>query len=399
VLFTSALIENTAFGSIFPILAVYMEDDINVPIALIGVVFMAYTVSAIPSMILGGMWADKIGRRRVLLMSLGLMSITMLMYFFATGFYSILIIALADSFVGSLYMPAANAMIADVIESPKRPEAFSILRIAWNVGFVVGLMLGSAIVAGISIKALFVFGSVIVAAAFFLNLMFIPETKPSVTGDEITFRKVLEVRSDKKFLLLCSLSGVFWFFFSQWMTVLPLYATIDLFVKEYMLSWLFVVNGLIVIFLQVWVTSKAVKFSRSMILMSGTVVASIGFGLIFFATDFYLLVTCTAVISVGELIYMAIVSALIADMSPESKRGIYMGFSGFVQILGNGIGFLFGVWLYDILDSNSKEYVWLAFAAIGMASCVGYPILARMMGRALDRPGHVAAKAPALGSH
>jgi MFS family permease len=225
VLVTSALIENTAFGLIIPYLTLYMLIDIKIPIALIGVVLMAYTISGMPSMIFGGILADKIGRRIVLLSSLGLMSVTMFMYFFAYDFTTLVILAFVDSFVGSMYMPAANAMIADIIPSRERPRAFSMLRIAWNVGIIFGPVLGAVVVAAFSIKVLFVFGSMILGCAFFMNLVFIRETKPkNALPEGITFRRVLRVASDRPFALVSALSGVFWFFFSQWMSVLPVYA-------------------------------------------------------------------------------------------------------------------------------------------------------------------------------
>jgi len=384
VLVTSALIENTAFGLIIPFLTLYMMDDIHLSAPLAGVILMSYTVSGIPAMVVGGMLADKIGRRPVLLMSLGLMSFTTLMYFFVNSFWTLLVVALADSFVGSMYMPAANAMIADVIIPAERPKAFSILRIGWNVGIILGPVMGAIIVAALSMKFIFVFGSGILLAAFFMNLVFIPETRPSETGDEITFRKVLSVGRDKPFFLLTALSGVFWFFFSQWMSVLPVYSTTKLGVEEYSFGVLFAVSALMTVLFQVWVTSKMMDYTRSSVLMVGQIIASAGFSLIFLATDFYSLLACIVVITVGEIVYMSMISTVIADLAPEARRGLYMGFGGFIQTLGSGLGFLFGMWLLDFLVQ--KEYVWLVFGAIGFATCVGYLFFSRMVGLEVNHP-------------
>lgn len=384
VLVTSALIENMAFGLIIPFLAIYMRDVVDIPIPQIGVVLMAYTLAGMPAMVYGGMLADRIGRKAVLVSSLGLMSLTMLMYFFAYDFITLFIIACADAFVGTMYMPAANAMIADVIPTGERPRAFSTLRIAWNVGIVFGPVLGWVIVAAASIKLLFLFGAGILAGAFFLNLLIIPETKPEFTGEEITFRKVLKVVEDRPFLLLSALSGVFWFFFSQWISVLPLYATDQLGVDDAQFGLLFAVSALMVVAFQLWVTSKMVNLPRSSVLMAGQLVASVGFGLILFATDFYSLLACIMVITVGEIVYMSIVSAIIADLAPEDKRGIYMGFSGFVQSLGSGVGFFVGMTLLDVIEV--KEFIWPIFGFVGAYSSLGYYFFAKMMGPERDRP-------------
>lgn len=386
VLFASALVENTAFGLVIPFLTIFMQDDLKIEGILIGVVLMGYTLSGIPAMIVGGVLADKIGRRTVLLASLGLMSVTMLTYFFAFNFVSIFIIALADSFVGTMYMPAANAMIADVIPSSQRPKAFSTLRIGWNVGIIFGPVIGAAIVAASSIKILFIFGAVILFSAFIMNLLFIPETKPKDTGEEITFGKVMRVATDRPFLTLCVLTAVFFFFFSQWMSVLPLYATGELHLAKYLFGLLFAVSAIMVVLFQIPVTSRTERYRRSATLLVGQAIGALGFGLIFFAWDFVSLLACIVVITVGELLYMSIVGAIIADMAPEARRGIYMGFSGFVQTIGQGIGFLFGMWAYDILPQ--KEYIWLILASVGFVACLGYAPFARMIGPEKDKPHH-----------
>ena len=398
VLVASALIENMAFGLIIPYLTIYMTADIRISDAAAGVVLMGYTLSGIPGAIFGGMLADKIGRRTVLLISLGLMSITILMYFFAFDFVSLLVIALADSFVGSLYMPAASAMIADVIPSEKRPQAYSTQRIAWNVGFIFGPAAGAALVASGSIKELFLFGAVILAAAFAMNFFFIPETKPDTTGEAVTFRKVAEVRKNKPFLLICVMSGVFWFYSVQFMSSFPVYVTRDLRMPDSDPGILWAISGVMIVLLQLWVTSRAVKLRRSLVLMVGQIVSSIGVGLLFFATGLPEMIVFIVIMTIGELIYMSILSAIIADMSPEDKRGIYMGFSGFVQTLGMGAGMLVGMWLLGALGSQSA-YLWVFFGVFGLSTSFAYMLFGRMVGPEKDHPSKFGVPASSLQLH
>lgn len=385
VLVASALIENVAFGLIIPYLVLYMVDDLGISKPLAGLALAGYTLSGIPGAILGGMLTDKIGRRPVLLASVGLMSITLLMYFFAVNFVTLFIIVLADSFVGSLYMPAANAMIADVIQPSGRPKAYSTIRISWNVGMFIGPAIGVFLVAAFSIRELFVFGSAILVGAFAMNLIYVPETKPvSAVDEEVTFMKVLRVANNRPFLMLCSMTALMWFSFSQWMSVLQIYATSDLRLSSTVPGLLFAVNAVMVISLQLWVTSKMVVFRRSFVLMVGQLIVAGGFSLIFFANDLLSLVACIVFITIGELVYMSIISAIIADMSPEAERGLYMGFSGFIQSLGMGVGFFGGMWLLDVLPETRT--IWLIFGVFGALASLGYIVLSKMLGPERDRP-------------
>jgi MFS family permease len=379
VLVASALIENIAFGLIIPYLTLYMMFDIGISEVLTGIVLMTYTVAGVPAMIIGGMLADKIGRRPVLLASLGLMSITMLMYFFAYDFRTLVILAFADAFVGSMYMPAANAMIADMIRPADRPKAFSTMRIAWNVGIVLGPSIGAALVAASSMGILFVFGAAILAGAFVMNFVLIRETKPAdAKPEDITFMKVMGVAKDHPFLLLCALTAVLWFCFAQWMSVLPVYATLDLGLEDYEWGLMFTVSSLMVVATQLPVTGYVVRFRRSSVLMAGHMTVALGFVLIFLAFDFWTLLACIVVITIGEILYMSILSTVIADMAPSSKRGSYMGFSGFVQTLGNGIGFLLGMVLLSVMSEASM--IWIVIGAIGFATGLGYILFASIVG-------------------
>lgn len=391
VLIASALIENMAFGLIIPFLTIYMVTEVGIREALAGVILAGYTLSGIPGMIFGGMLVDKVGRRAVLLTSLGLMSLTILMYFYAFDFVTFLLIALADSFVGSLYMPAANAMIADVIPSEKRPEAYSTLRIAWNVGLVFGPAIGAAMVLTQPIKILFVFGALILAVAFFMNLALIPETRPEKAGESVTFRKVIGVAKDKCFLMICTMSGVFFFCLTQFMSTLPVYAVSDLGFSESTAGGIWMVNGIMIVLLQLWVTSRVVMFRRSLVLMAGQLVASGGLALIMFAWDLPSLLACLVILTLGEIVYMSILGAIIADMAPEDKRGIYMGFSGFVQTVGWGGGMFFGLWLLDVLAQ--RELTWMFFGLVGMISSAAYLTFGRMIGPEKDMPKACAADA------
>jgi MFS family permease len=379
VLVASALIENVAFGLIIPYLTLFMIIDLGISEILTGVVLMTYTLAGMPAMIIGGMLADRLGRRPVLLASLGLMAVTFLMYFFAYNFTTIIILAFADSFVGSMYMPAANAMIADMIPSKDRPRAFSTMRIAWNTGIVLGPVLGAVIVAASSIRVLFIFGSVILASAFIMNSILIRETKPAdAKHEDVTFRKVMGVAKNRPFLLLCALTGILWFCFAQWMSVLPVYATGDLGLETYEYGLLFTVSSFMVVVTQLSVTGYIVKFRRSSVLLTGHMTVALGFALIYLAFDFWTLMGCVIVITIGEIIYMSILSAVIADMAPSSQRGSYMGFSGFIQTMGNGVGFLLGMALLTLLPEASL--IWLVFGAIGFVTAFGYVYFASMVG-------------------
>jgi MFS family permease len=71
-------------------------------------------------------------------------------------------------------------------------------------------------------------------------------------------------------------------------------------------------------------------------------------------------------------------------MSPDAERGLYMGFSGFIQSLGIGLGFFVGMLLLDVLPE--PRYIWFIFGAIGAVGSLGYILLGRMLGPERNLP-------------
>jgi MFS family permease len=71
-------------------------------------------------------------------------------------------------------------------------------------------------------------------------------------------------------------------------------------------------------------------------------------------------------------------------MSPETERGLYMGFAGFVQSLAMGAGLFFGMWLLSMLDDD--KMIWLIFGIFGAITSLGYPLFAKMIGPEKDNP-------------
>jgi MFS family permease len=152
-----------------------------------------------------------------------------------------------------------------------------------------------------------------------------------------------------------------------------------------------------IVLLQLWITSQMVKFRRSVVLMSGQIVMGVGIGLVYLATDMLTLSACVIVMTLGELIYMSILGAIVADMAPEDQRGIYMGFSGFMQTLGWGVGMFLGLWLLDVLPQ--RDTMWLIFGTVAIATSAAYIHFGRMIGPVKDHPvkHEAAGKEPAMG--
>lgn len=135
-----------AFWMVFPFLAIYFAEKMGVTTA--SALLMLSQVVAVIGGLFGGFFADHFGRRRMMLIAIagevagyGIFALashpaidSVIIGF--TGF------TIASLF-SNIYQPAAQAMVADVVESKNRSYVFSVFYMMTNIAVVVGPIFGA----------------------------------------------------------------------------------------------------------------------------------------------------------------------------------------------------------------------------------------------------------------
>ena len=120
-----------------------------------GLGLAGYGLGAIGAQAVGGLLADRIGRRNTIVLSmLGGATLTLSLVW-VEGLWPIVLVVLLLGFFGELYRPASSALVADLVAPEARVAAFSVYRMMINIGFAFGLALGG-ILAGDSYHLLFI---------------------------------------------------------------------------------------------------------------------------------------------------------------------------------------------------------------------------------------------------
>ncbi len=70
----------------------------------------------------------------------------------------------------------------------------------------------------------------------------------------------------------------------------------------------------------------------------GFALFSIGFAICAFATNLTILLLATAILSIGELLYVPTRQTILAAIVDDNKRGAYMAFNGIIFQIGKMIG-------------------------------------------------------------
>lgn len=107
-----------------------------------GLAIAMYGVGGIGSQLVGGWLADRIGRRKAIALSMISASCLTLVLWRATSLAVIYPVMALLATAAEAHRPAASALIADLVPARGRVTAFAMFRLAINIGWAAGLTLG-----------------------------------------------------------------------------------------------------------------------------------------------------------------------------------------------------------------------------------------------------------------
>lgn len=184
----TVVIDAMGIGLIMPVMPDLIGEVQHVGIAeaakwggILAAVFavMQFVVSPI----LGAL-SDRVGRRPVLLISMGALALDYAIMALAGTIWWLLIGRILGGITSATHA-TANAFIADISDRKDRAANFGLVSAAFGVGFVVGPMVGG-LLAGVDTRAPFWVAAALAAGNFALGMMVLPESL--VPGKRRAFR-------------------------------------------------------------------------------------------------------------------------------------------------------------------------------------------------------------------
>jgi MFS family permease len=126
------------FGTfVLPFLAIYMKR-LGYTAAQAGLPIGAYGVGILGASVLGGYLADRLGRRKTIVLSMFSVALVMLCLSQVRGLLWIVLFSGLAGLTGELYRPASSALLADLVPAGQRVTAFAAYRMSLNAGFAFG---------------------------------------------------------------------------------------------------------------------------------------------------------------------------------------------------------------------------------------------------------------------
>ncbi|HET9243952.1 MAG TPA: MFS transporter [Gaiella sp.] len=316
----------------------------------------------------GGYLSDRVGRRRVILFGEAVMVGYPLLLLALSGSKWAGLAALCFAGVfGALGGSVAQAMVADLVAPERHQAAYASVRVAANVGVVIGPPLGGLVLVLGSWSALFPTVAVLSAIAWLVAFRFLPHRGDFSPEGPPERGSLAVIVADKRFLLFLGSAVFAWLTYVAYEVVLPV-SLVDGYGYE-PAAWGFLVwvNPLLVTLLQVRLTRAAAPIAPAPKLVLALLVMGLPYLVLVWTHSLAAILFVIIVFVIGEMLWVPTSQAVVADLAPADIRGAYMGAFGSAPAIGFAIAPLIGL---QVRNSFGDEVTWAMFAGIGVLAAV-----------------------------
>jgi len=335
ILCTVTAIDMLGYGIIVPILPFYAET-LGASAFDLAVIVAAFPLAQSISYALLGRLSDRFGRRRLIVVGLGISAVSYVAFGFASSFSTLLLSRLGAGF-GAGTFAVLQAFAADMTDDSRRTAAMGYVGASYGVGLMLGPVLASLTsVFGYSVTGLA--AALLAIAGAFLAGLCLPRSIGR--NDKQSARKSFGLKAWLGAYLSWPLSIVVVIYlitlpaFEGVMSMLALFLErkISLGVRDAGLLWAWA--GLITILSRVAIARWSEKFDDRAIVIGGLGLLVSGVALLTAAANFWHASLAVIPLAAGYGLVFPALSSLASKLSDDDTRGSILG--GFLFLGGAG---------------------------------------------------------------
>jgi MFS family permease len=378
-LMITGVVISTAGGSmIWPFLLIYASGKLNLPLSTVAALISINAGTGLISSFIAGSMADRVGRKVVMNFSLTVNGLAYFLLLRAETYPQFVLLMIMIGLSNPLYQVGADAMLADLIPSEKRTDAFAINRIANNAAFALGPAVGGFLATRSYHLAFYGAGLGFLTYSLLLLLLAretlhksAVDTSPQPARTE-GYRRVFR---DKRYMVFVAMLSMGLIAPTMLWILMPVYAKTNYGMPESLYGWIPTTNALMCVFVQYSVTSITRRYHALAVLGVGMFIYALGTGSVALMSTFGGFWLSMVILTFGELTLVPTASKYVADLAPADLRGRYMS----IHWLGWGLARTLSPIIGGFLNDNiAPRAIWVGGLLVGLTSAFGLFLLRRV---------------------
>ncbi|MEP6462118.1 MAG: MFS transporter [Frankiaceae bacterium] len=351
---------------VVPFLVLYLTAERGLSVAVAGAMLTLLGAGGLLASWVGGVLADRVGRRATLTGAMLSAAAAMLAFGAARGTWWIALAAVTVGFTSELFRPASQALVADLVAPAERPRAYSLLFWAVNLGWAIATTTGG-LLARHGYWLLFV-GDALTSLVFGLVVWRgISEPARTLPTRSAAGSGVGTALRDRSFLGFAALQFLFACVLFQIFSTVPLAMQADG-LSPAAFGLAVAGNGLLIVAIQPLVMPRLTRLPRSAVMSVAQLALGLGVGSVAFASTLPEYAGTLALATFGEIGVSTVALAMVADFAPVHLRGRYYGAFGLAYGLAAIIAPGAGTFIFARYGGGA---VFAGCAGVGVAMGIG----------------------------
>lgn len=349
---------NRAGAMVIPFLSLYLENEKGFTLPQVGWIMASFGLGSLVGTWIGGKLTDRWGYYQVIVTSLILGGLGYIGLQWMDGFVQIcagifLLILVADSYRPAIFVAC------DAYSKPENTtRSIALIRLAINLGFSFGPVLGGVIIASLGYASLFwIDGVSCLIAGFMLFLLLRPKGARKKKKEEAVQIEGEPALANKPFMLLIWIIVISSSMFVLYFSLIPLYYQKAHGLSEDLIGLLLFLNGVTIVLFEMplvaWI--ERIEMSKVMATFWSMILLALSFIVLNLTNWQGILIIGMLLMTLSEMIGSPFANALALQMAPKGRKGSYMGYYSMSFSLAHIMGHKSGM---DIADRFGFELTW-----------------------------------------
>ncbi|MFN1833910.1 MFS transporter [Balneola sp. MJW-20] len=165
-----------------------ISEQLSTPLEALGTLVTVYASMVGLFAIIMGPLSDRIGRRKILLIGTGGISLFLILHYFVTDFYGLLMVRALAGMAGGVLSGSAVAYVGDFFPYEKRGWANGWIMSGIAMGQILGIPMGTVLAEQMGFRFPFVLFGIIMSMTFILIYFKVPQPDVDLSAEKVTLK-------------------------------------------------------------------------------------------------------------------------------------------------------------------------------------------------------------------
>ena len=354
---------NRAGTMVVPFLSLYLTKDMGLSLEQVGWIMSCFGAGSVVGSWLGGKLSDRFGFYDIMTGALLTSGVAFIVLQYVKGYLPFCVGVFVLMLLSDAFRPAMFVAIRSYASPESRTRSVTLIRLAINLGFSLGPVIGGLIIAAWSYGGLFWVDGLTCLAAMVLMWAGLPRKQAQKDNEATRSTAQRSPYRDGVYLFFWTVLVLIGIAFLQYFSTIPLFYSEVHHMNEFQIGLLLGMNGLLIFLTEMplikFCEDRAFDRIRVMVISVGL------FALSFLVLNFFPIVAFLWIgmllATVGEMLNFPFMNRFAYDRSDHGPPGAYMALFTIGWSVSHIIGHTLGL---NLIARFGYEVTWYLFAGL-----------------------------------